>query len=401
MGLLDRFFGPPSKDKFARLLKDAIQKAGEIKKIFYDQQRFRLHDPEESNTFFLGNAYEEYCSVPASKREETLKRWVRTWFNTQKHMPEDFEVIKPDVLPVVRSRCYFELIRLQLQLQGHDPPAWPYQIVGDDLAVGLVYDLPESMQTISQEHLDDWGVSFYEAMEVARHNLGELQQPFIGPKSGEGLYLCAAKDGYDAARLILLEMIRRFQLKGAPIAMVPNRDTLLVAGEYDDDALRAMLTIAKEGLQELRPISGVALRLDGDDWTTWLPEPDRLLYEEFRTLQIQSFGGDCTEQKELLDKLHEKNGEDIFVPSYSVLKAKESGRLSSYSVWADGVDTLLPITDLVCFAKEGHEPVMVEFETVLNRVGRLMEPLDIYPPRFRITEFPTDEELAALADSAA
>ncbi len=29
MGFFDRFFGPPTKDKFARLLKEAIEKAGE------------------------------------------------------------------------------------------------------------------------------------------------------------------------------------------------------------------------------------------------------------------------------------------------------------------------------------------------------------------------------------
>jgi hypothetical protein len=400
MGLFDKLLGPPSKDEFAKLLMDSIRNAGETSEIIYDQQGFQLHDGEtESRIVFLGNAYQEYCSAPASNREKILKHWARNWFSSQRQMPEEFEDIKHDLLPVVRSRCYFELTRLQLTLQGHEIAAWPHQILGEDFAVGLVYDLPESMQSISQDHLDDWGVTFYEALEVARQNLQELQQAFIGPESGEGLYLSASKDGYDATRLILLDLIRRFQLRGDPIAMVPNRDTLIVAGEDDEDALKGMLALAKAGLQELRPISGIALRLDGEDWMPWLPAPEHSLYEEFRMLQIQAHGGDYGEQKELLDKLHEKNGEDVFVASFSGLQ-DEGGHVLNYAVWPKGVNALLPHTDVVAIMRNEDEPVIAEFDKVLATVGHLMELLDMYPPRYRVKGFPSDEELAVLADKA-
>lgn len=46
------------------------------------------------------------------------------------------------------------------------------------------------------------------------------------------------------------------------------------------------------------------------------------------------------------------------------------------------------------------ESVIAEFDKVLATVGHLMEPLDMYPPRYRVKEFPSDEELAVLADKA-
>ena len=131
----------------------------------------------------------------------------------------------------------------------------------------------------------------------------------------------------------------------------------------------------------------------------WLPDPEHSLYEEFRLLQIQSHGGDYSEQKELLDKLHEKNGEDVFVASFSGLQDKE-GHVLNYAVWPKGATTLLPLTDVVAIMRNENEPLIAEFDKVLATVGHLMEPLDMYPLRYRVKEFPSDEELAVLADKA-
>ena len=144
------------------------------------------------------------------------------------------------------------------------------------------------MRSIPQEDLDGWGVSFYEALEAARQNLTELKHGFIGPESGEGVYLSASKDSYDASRLILTEIIRQFRLKGDPIAMIPNRETLVVAGSDDEDGLTAMISMVKDALTKPHPISGIALRLEGDEWTPWLPDPSHSQYAEFRQLRASN-----------------------------------------------------------------------------------------------------------------
>ena len=66
--------------------------------------------------------------------------------------------------------------------------------------------------------------------------------------------------------------------------------------------------------------------------------------------------------------------------------------------WTETTNTLLPKTDVVVFLRIGGEPVMVEWENVVDAAGDLMEAVDIYPPRFRVREFPTEKQLAAMGN---
>ena len=208
---------------------------------------------------FLTNAYKEYCAAPFADRSRVVRHWVRNWFATSKEMPDDFEDVRPDLLPVVRSRSHFELNNLEVARHCRQ---LPYEVLGEHFGVGLVYDLPEAMRSIPQGNLDEWGVTFYEALEAAMENLLSLEAKFIGPESGEGAYLSATGDNYDASRLLLKGVIRDFQIKGDPIAMIPNRENLIVVGSEDVEGLAGMVRLATKALKEPRPISGIALRLE-------------------------------------------------------------------------------------------------------------------------------------------
>ncbi len=397
MGLLKKLFGPPSKDTFAKMVMASVRQKGETGKIVYDPVEFRLVVEGENGTrLFLSNAYYEYCTVPRKERPEILQKYIRNWFVTHKEMPEDFADIKPDIMPIVRSRAYYELNHQRAILDGGKTPNWAYQILNDYLVIGLVYDMREAIRTIHHDDLDNWGVTFYEALEIARDNLSQLPQQVIGPAEGEGVYLSAMGDSYDSSRLLLLDLIRQFKVKGDPIAMVPNRNALIVAGSEDVKGLKGMLALAKEPLQQPYAIGGIVMRLDGDDWATWLPDPSNPLYREFRLLQIQTYGQEYNEQMEILNKLHEIKGEDIFVASYSAMEHKETGKLSSCCVWSKNVLTLLPRTDAVAFIQENAKPIIAEWDRVIETVGNLMEPLDMYPPRWKVSEYPTDEQLALI-----
>ena len=200
----------------------------------------------------------------------------------------------------------------------------------------------------------------------------------------------------DAYRLLLLDSIRQMPVKGDHVAMVPNRDTLIVTGAEDEEGLKGMIALAKDALQQPRMISGLAFCLVGDEWLPWLPDASHPTYGELRTLQVQSHGQDYSEQKSLLDRLHEKTKQDIFVASFSAMEHKDTKELTTYCVWSRGVLALLPRTDLIAFVQEGKDPLMAKWDRVAEVVGHLMEPLDIYPQRFQVSDFPTDEQLAAM-----
>ena len=381
---------PPDRDEFAQLVIDGIRKSSETTQIVYDRERFCLaHGDQDGTTLFLANAYKEYCSATEPVRSKILQRFVRSWFMGAIRLPEAFDDLHPDLLPVVRTRSYFNLAH---ENKGRGS-ILPHEVLGEHLAVGLVYDLPQMMRTISQDDLDDWGVTFYEALEAARHNLIQLDHAFIGPKEGEGIYLSAVKDSYDSSRLILTDLIRRLRVAGDCVAMIPNPDTLIVTGSDDLEGLKGMLGLAANALQQPRPISGIAVRLDGDDWVPWLPDPSHPLVNEFRALHSQSFGRAYAEQREMLDATTDK---DMFVASFYIVQKPETGHVMTYCVWGKDVLSLLPRTDAIAFMQEGKGPLMATWDRAIEVVGHLMQPLGIYPERFRVSDFPTDDELTAM-----
>ena len=102
-------------------MMDRIRQTGEKGKIVYEPEEFRLRG--EGKTFaamFLANAYKEYCAAALADRNRVVRHYVRNWFSASKEMPEDFEDVKPDLLPVVRSRSHFELNNLEV-VDGTSP----------------------------------------------------------------------------------------------------------------------------------------------------------------------------------------------------------------------------------------------------------------------------------------
>ncbi len=399
MGLFSRSSDPPTKDQFAKQFIAAVRRAGEKRKIVYDSPGFLLTTADEPpRRMFLGNIYAEYCSADKEHREKALSRFVRSWFVAEKSIPEEFEDASHDLLPAVRERAYFELAGLMMELEGGKRSDIPYQAVGDNLAVALVYDLPDAMQTIPQPRLDQWGVTLYEALEVARENLIKLPHAFVGPEDGDGVYMSVTNDNYDACRLLLLDTIRQFRVKGDPVAMIPNRDTLIVTGADDEEGIRMMIALAKDALQKPRPMSGLALRLDGDEWVSWMPPTSHPSYDELHGLQIRAHGQHYHEQKQLLDKLHQKKGVDIFTASFTAMQDTSTGKIWTYCVWGKGVHSLLPRTDKVAFLEKDQKPLLVDWDRAMEAIGDLMEEVDMYPVRFRVTEYPTADQLQAMRD---
>jgi uncharacterized protein YtpQ (UPF0354 family) len=385
-----------SHDEFAQLVIARLRETGVTGEISYDPEEFEITvEGKIKSVLYLGNTYREYCSCSKKHRPNSVQRFVRGWLDAHKPVPDEYADIQPDILPAVRSRSFFESARLRMVIEGNDDTFLQYQTLGDDLGLGLVYDMPDSMRPISNQDIQDWGVTFYRALESARENLRELRPRIIGPKSGEGVYVFTTNDGYDSSRLIILDLIRQFQVKGDYIAMVPNREMLIIAGSEDKPGLEAMVALTKKAFEQPRIVSGAALRLVRDEWESWIPEPNHPLYDDFRALRSHSRGHDYAEQKELLDELHEKTGVDVFVGTYLAVKAT-GGQVFTYSIWSKDVPTLLPRTDSVAFQATTQAPVIARWEKVVEIAGDLMEPLGMYPERYRVESYPTAEQLAAM-----
>lgn len=396
----------PDRAAFASLIIEEIRKAGEKGEIFYDEKEFRLRvEGEQSNYANLSNIYEEYVQAAPPEQERLLRNYVRSWFAPLKGLPEAYEDVHPDLLPSVRPRAYIELNLVRMRLQGIQDAGWPYVPLADQLAICLVYDLPESLMQIQQRHLEDWQVSFEEALEHSIENLRQMSNHRF-QKLASGVWRSPWKDNLDASRLVLPELIRAHEIKGDPVVMVPNRDTLLLTGSEDEAGLSRLIEVATEEFEHARAISGFALRLEEDQWLPFLPDQEHPAFEQFRLLAIQSLGGDYSDQKELLQQQCLASGEDVFVANYSGMRDNETGRVFSYCVWSEGVETLLPRTDCLVFFRpdeandQGEILGSASWWHAEEIIGDLLIPMPMYPQRYRVSQFPSEEQLQRLLAGA-
>jgi hypothetical protein len=402
MGLFDRFSRPLERDAFARKMTEILRRAGESRPIRYRKEEFELEiGGDGGEHMFLGNAYDDYLAAPRGRRESVIERYAHAAREAASPppVPDDFEEARRALRPRLRERSYLDVRRLLLRLRNRDADDLPHRPLGDDLVVTLVIDLPNSMMEISGETLARWDVTFEQALGAARQNLRTASAGRLEP-AAPGVWASPWKDNYDASRLLLPELLEGMGLKGDAVAMVPNRDTLLLAGSEDPRGLATMVSLAEPLLSGPRPMTGFALRLEEHVWVPF--SPDRLdpVRRLLNRLRVVSRARDYGEQKGLLEKLHEKEGQDLYVGSYAAVQSPE-GEVSSYGVWSKGVATLLPEADQVAFVrpdepKDRRVAGMAPWGIVRKVAGGLMSAQSMFPERWRVDEFPTEAQLAAM-----
>jgi hypothetical protein len=114
--------------------------------------------------------------------------------------------------------------------------------------------------------------------------------------------------------------------------------------------------------------------------------------------RVVALGSLYAEQKELLDKIHQRDGTDLYVSSFSAVQKSDADDVVSYCVWGEGVDCLLPVTQKVAFMQEGQErPVALgTWSHVMTIAGDLLESTEDYPRRYRARLFPDQAALEAI-----
>jgi len=393
--LLNRFFGPPGRDRFAKIMADALRRCGESNAYVYDRAGFRLvytEDGKEKRVVNLVNLHLEYCAAARSQRQDWLLRTCRAMVNPME-IPREFEDVKPDLLPTVRPRSLVESMRLKSLLDGGQPAEMAAAPLTDHLVICLVYDLPNSMQFVMADQVEEWGVSLYEALEVARQNLDERE--FAVMALGERLYIIETGDSYDATRLLLKDKVRQLKITGRPVAIPVTRNTLLISGSEDEEGIGIMVTLAEKKAEEARPLCPIPVMLVDDEWETWDVPAAHPFRDRLRQLEMRYLGGEYAEQKEQLEKRNEQTGTDVFVASYSAVERE--GATVTWAIWSKGVPTWLPRTDYVAlFDPETKWTRFARWDRLQTVVGERMAAQDCYPPRWFVDEFPSPAEIEAI-----
>ncbi|AKT38726.1 hypothetical protein [Chondromyces crocatus] len=405
MGFWDRLRGKPTRDDFAQMIIKAMRAKGEARPIHYEPQGFKLRIGDEpAAVAWLANGYEEYLRTPRRLRSEILRRYAIG----PAPSPESdrLEDILPRLLPRVRDRFFYTAMPLRLEIEGiAGPRGGLFRPIAEHLALGLVQDLPDHIIEVPESAFSQWGIPFEEAMTIARQNLQTIsQEPFERVRSG--VYVSPWRDNHDAARLTLVDPLRRLLVRGDPVAMVAHRDTLIITGTDDIAGLDAMAAMTESVMETPRAITCIPVcLLDDDTWVPFVPEPDHPLYPRYTALRVATLNSEYLRQKQLLDALHEKREESVVVASYQARVNDEGDDVVTYCALQPGKPTLLPRTGHVLFvepdAPEDAEMLCCPWEHVAEVLGDALEAVETYPPRYRVEAFPDAERLAALKKGVA
>jgi len=354
---------------------------------------------EAPRTIFLDNAFEDYQKREPADRPAELKKIIAGFLEGDQALPADFSAAIEHILPLVRPMSELGLWRLNAEVRGSPiVDQFPMRQIAPGMVMLLALDRTNSVLRITEEHLRKWGVAADMVFGLAVANLRKRSTKGLVSLS-PSVFTSDWGDTYGSSRLLLIELFRSLPVEGAPIVMLPNRDVLLVTGSHDEAGLRLLADYARRVLNDPRPLTARTLRLEGEAWCEYIPDPGRPGEAELRELQEIHAGREYAEQKELLDKINQKAGIDIFVASHMIRHERESGRfIDSLATWSKGVDTLLPRVQTIAFVPGADLPIIsARWERVLSVAGDILTPTEYWPERFRVRGFPTDEQLERMA----
>lgn len=400
MGIFSKLL-TPSKDKFARQATAALRQLGLTDDIRYDKQGFCLLFKRDGEPALLNlhNIYDETCVTPLKDRRALLHRFVGSITNgpsTNELTPDE---AMRRLLPRIRPDAYYCIIDIQLRIQGIKPQELVIADFAEGIKAELVIDHDDAIQTVSQDQLDELQLDMESCLKQARENLWKISnENFI--VLAPGLYRSPWQDNHDTSRIFLEDLIWQLKVTGRHVVTMPNRDMLLVCGDGDPDILKQMLGITLEAYEHERSMVALPYVLADREWQLLTLPEDHPAEIALKKLHLIQHGRDYQQQTELLNQLFEKEKTDVFVASCQVQESTETGGWSSYAVWGDGVDTLLPRVDRVAFVRAGENGPevlgMAPWDRVMEVAGELMAPAEYAPIRYRVREFPTAAQLAEI-----
>jgi hypothetical protein len=211
---------------------------------------------------------------------------------------------------------------------------------------------------------------------------------------------------YDNSRVLIPGLFASLDLDGDPAVCLPNRNFLLVTGSENQEGIQAMLKHAEEIVKtKSRPMNPAPLILKDGGIADFSVRENSPIFNDVERAKKFSALIYYQEQTEKLMKLYEQKGKSLFVVKYT-LNQRETGGYESYSVWSKTVSALLPKTDSIAFfdpTKPESQRMLglAKWEDVVRIAGDLFLDTQMFPARFYVSKFPSDEQLAGIIRSSA
>ncbi len=402
MGFFDRFrkratSQPESLADYADRFMAALRASGDTRAWRFEPRFSQLVEasPDDGavpSTIRLPNLFREFVSTEPEGREACMQRHVEA--TRPVALPGDFAEARHKLRPVICSTAERGLLALRLHGASVGPEL-ARRPLSNSLEIGLAYDGAFNFTQLAEASLAKWGVGFDAALDAALDN---LRQDSTGPwlVMPNGVFKSAYGDHFDPSRLLLVDLLHRLPLDGAPVVMAPNRGVLLLTGERNEPGLQTLVELAEEALDEPRPLPPLMLRWSGTAWEKFVPDA---LAAALHKLHLRVLTADYRDQQVLLRDLLEREGRDVFVATHTVVELKD-GRHRSMCVWSEGVHALLPDTDIVAIDREStYEKAFVPHYEFRRRFAEIATPTGHVPIRYEVRHFPDPEAFAELMET--
>lgn len=393
--MFNRLLPPRSPRSFALRLIQELRRCGYEGSAEFDPENHGIKLEEGSINF--GNIYPEYRRLPFWHRAGFVRDFANHFMRVRALVPSvSLDEARASLRFQLRDKAHRSEALLRERISGDGSIyASTYRSISAVHDIELCLDTPNMISSVGADQLAKWEITADEAFKIARDNIWRISNENF-ETIGDGVFRSPWRDSYDASRLALYDLIWQLEVDGPCVAMAPTRDLLLVTGANNAPGLLRMAALAKEALSEHRVIGGEAVQLVETQWQPFQsrdPEVRRALAE----CRLLSDSRDYPAQEDLLNAIHAKQGiDDCVIPIWRW--GKQGTEARSLTCWPEGAVALLPRAELVGMQANG-EAIVVEWDAVFEHCGDLLEPvepMDLQPPRWRVSAFPAGESLAKL-----
>lgn len=393
MGFFSKLFRPPARETFARAVVDALREDGVTDPISFDEGTFalRIGDDITSRLLHLENLQARFLREQDQDRGEILRAFVRRYRDSS--APKSFRDAQQRLLPHVRGRTDFSFSNLTARAGGLQRDDRPFRLLTEEIGIGLMLDDAEMRRGVDHAQLASWGVAEDEALRVALDNLRARTDPQFEQQQA-GVWVSAWRDGYDATRILLPDVVSVLPVHGRTVIVVPHPTLLAVTGDGDPAGLVAMARLAASAFEDAQPISVTPLVREGDAWQQLQLDDDHPAAAALALARLKLEVQRYDRQQELVAAEAIRNGDETFIAPFIGTRDRETGAFFSHCPWSEGVRQSLPRTDRVGFIADDGEPRgFADWVDVLRVMGPAMKPTNDYPPRYAVETFPTEAQL--------
>jgi len=381
MGLLSRVIPGPRR-RFANEVISGLRRAG-VEQTSFDEDDFSITygDPRGGRaTLFLDNSYREALADPGA-RLGLIQRLTATAARLNEP-----DLGWTDVLTMLRPalrRSGYGRSPADISLPAAvSRPALPF------LREFVAVDLPDRINFVTARTIAKWGVTVDEVFAAARENLANRARWDAGAsRTGATVTLTDDGSAFIAAKLLLQGWLARHapQVGGAPVVVIPARDTMVLAARSEDDLPRLLELAEADYRASPRPLSTMAYTVDDHGFVVPLAvERDSAAWPAVHRGQTILAADEYNAQCDFLSACHEAAGIETHVgPLY--VRESDDRAITSMAAWAPGEPTWLPVADYVAVTGERGAHLAVPWERFIDLVGPTPVP-DLDPVRYAVND---------------